>query len=309
MLPDQNPRIPEGINASQDNPLVEFAWLTAAVLLGIVLLVFVLSFTVRWFAPYVPFHWEQTISARFESSIQFESAAGDASCDEQRVAQATLENLARALVNSSLGVAIDGRHRVQSVPVDAYTFRLMPGLSPNAFATLGGHVMVTDALLQEVSSENGLSMVLAHEIAHIQLRHPLEALSRGVLLQLVMGLLLGGGDSAAVGGVVNSGSLLALLSFSRDMELAADARALQILRQHYGHVGGADEFFQSMHSAQDAALWVEFASTHPDSERRLALIARAMGEDVQRKALQPLPRALRPGVQQCKRGAQDAPGS
>ncbi|MEC9410786.1 MAG: M48 family metalloprotease, partial [Pseudomonadota bacterium] len=42
----------------------------------------------------------------------------------------------------------------------------------NAFATSGGNIHVTRGLLDAVNSENGLAMVLAHEYAHIELRHP-----------------------------------------------------------------------------------------------------------------------------------------
>ena len=35
----------------------------------------------------------------------------------------------------------------------------------NAFATLGGHVFVFTGLVDSLDSENGLAMVLAHELA------------------------------------------------------------------------------------------------------------------------------------------------
>lgn len=46
----------------------------------------------------------------------------------------------------------------------------------NAFATIGGHVFIYRGLIDAITSENGLSMVLAHEIAHINNRHPIAAL-------------------------------------------------------------------------------------------------------------------------------------
>ena len=296
MLPEQNPKFPEGINASQDNPLIEFLWLAVALLVSMVVLVMALSFAVRWLAPYVPFSWEQRLSAGVGDYVHSLESQPDAYGAEQQRAEDALRTLATELLDSSFAVPIEGGHQVESVPVEAYRFYLMPATSPNAFATLGGNVMVTSALLGEVESENGLAMVIAHEIAHIQLRHPLEAIGRGVLLQLALGMLVSGGDSAAVGGVVGSGTVLAALSFSRQMELAADARALRILRQHYGHLGGADEFFASMQHAQDAALWVEFASTHPDSEQRLALIHEAMRQDTSTAPLRPVPAGLLHGA-------------
>lgn len=287
-LPRQNPRIPEGINASEDNPLIEFAWLAVTVLLAMAGFLLVLSIAVKWLAPYIPFSWEQGASAAVDHYLESEVELPP----ERLEARAALTDLSRALLASSLELPIGDRPAGEVVPVDAFRFHLVPGASPNAFATLGANVMVTEGLLRQVQSENGLAMVIAHEIAHVQLRHPIESMGRGLLLQLVLGVVLGTTDNSAVGGLLSSGSLLTLLSFSRDMELAADARALQILKLHYGHLGGADEFFRAMDSAGSEDDWLEFTSTHPDTDRRLALIDSAMREDGVVLALRNLPRRL-----------------
>ena len=41
----------------------------------------------------------------------------------------------------------------------------------NAFATVGGHLIVNRGLLRDCRNESELAGVLSHEIAHIQLRH------------------------------------------------------------------------------------------------------------------------------------------
>ena len=46
----------------------------------------------------------------------------------------------------------------------------------NAFATSGGHILVTRGLLTRVSSEDQIAAVLAHEISHIQLKHSIGAI-------------------------------------------------------------------------------------------------------------------------------------
>ena len=84
----------------------------------------------------------------------------------------------------------------------------------NAFATLGGHIVVYPGLLEAVPDENALAMVLAHEIAHVRHRHPIVGLSRS----------------------------------------AADATALETLARAYGHVGGADRFFRHGGAAGTAKL-------------------------------------------------------
>ena len=46
----------------------------------------------------------------------------------------------------------------------------------NAFATSGGHILITRGLLACTDSEDSLAAVLAHEIAHIQLQHSIKAI-------------------------------------------------------------------------------------------------------------------------------------
>jgi predicted Zn-dependent protease len=53
----------------------------------------------------------------------------------------------------------------------------------NAFATSGGHIFVTRGLIDAADSEDALAAVIAHEIAHIQLRHGLQLISDTQLLR------------------------------------------------------------------------------------------------------------------------------
>ena len=54
-LSEGNPRIPEGINASEENPLKEFAQLALGVTASVGMLVVILSLAAQWLAPFVPF--------------------------------------------------------------------------------------------------------------------------------------------------------------------------------------------------------------------------------------------------------------
>ena len=290
-LSEGNPRIPEGINASEENPLKEFAQLALSVTAGVVMLVLILSLAAQWLAPFVPFSWEQKASPAIVDYLAEES-------EELAAAEAATVKLAQQLLQASLQIDIDGEKPAQLVPPKAFRFHLKDADMPNAFATLGANVLLTDALLHKVSSENGLAMVIAHEIAHVQLRHPIEAAGRGIVIQLTLAAVVGSSGNNMLGGVLTSGGVLTMLSFNRDMELDADARALEILRLHYGHVGGADEFFLAMEEEHDSEEWLEFAQTHPSTERRLKQIREAMRSDTSSAPLRELPVALdRPKLQ------------
>lgn len=261
----RNPKLPEGINASQENPLVEFMLMLAGLLLALVVLVGVLSVAAQWMAPKMPFAWEQRLASPVEEAVEDNAVEDDAVDDSvaagEQDSQFTMAELALQELGQSLTLT--------QGPIGdiVYQFHLLDEDAPNAFATLGGHIFVTTGLLQAIESENGLAMVVAHEMAHINYRHPIQALSRGVLFQLVLGLL--GADTGAVQALMTQTGMLTLLSFNRDMEREADASALQLLTNHYGHVSGAEEFFSHMSEGEDEDRWQVFFETHPGLHERL----------------------------------------
>lgn len=57
-------------------------------------------------------------------------------------------------------------------------FGVLDSNSINAFATPGGHIVVTQGLLRRMRSEAELAGVLAHEIAHVLRKHHLAAMKK-----------------------------------------------------------------------------------------------------------------------------------
>ena len=282
-IPTHNPRIPEGINASEEHPLKEFLQLLIGISLALIIAVVLLGFLIKLAAPYIPFKWELALAPSLNDFIEGESVG-----ELTQTRQTALIELGQKLLAAT---------ESKEIAAKDFTFHFVAADSSNAYATLGGHIVITDDLMHDVSSENGLAMVMAHEIAHIQLRHPIESTSRRVLIQLLLSIVTGSTGSQLPGGVLSSTSALTLLGFSRDMESAADQRALDILRQHYGHLGGADEFFRTMESEEASARWLEFTQTHPNVGRRLEVIQQAMKAESPAIPLIPLSQTLR-GIEQ-----------
>ncbi len=257
----QNPKIPENINASAENPLSEFALMLAGVIVAIVIFVVIISFSIGLLAPLAPFSWEQRITELYSQSID----TGEIESAEFKAAEQALIELGNEVSQS-----ID-------YPEDmVFHFHLMEESTPNAFATLGGHIFVTTGLLRYTSTENALAMVLAHEMGHIKYRHPIQALGRGVLFQLMAVLITGNQGSTAVQSLLSQAGMLTLLSFNRDMEREADAEAVSALLKRYGHLAGSDEFFSRMLAEQGSTEWLEMFQTHPDVETRLTEIQQQM---------------------------------
>ena len=268
MRATKNPKIPEGINASEDNPLHEFALLLAGVSGILIVVVVVLSLLVEVLVSFMPFRWEQKVTGYYEQNLVSDDLVSVVSEVEHafNLAEFSIAELGEKLANQA------------GLPDEmTVSFHLMEEAAPNAFATIGGHIFVTTGLLQEVSSENALAMVLAHEIGHIVHRHPIQALSRGVLLQLLLSLITGNQDSAVLQSVLGQTGLLTILRFNRDMEHEADVKAVSVLTKRYGYLKGANEFFQSM-SENSEAEWQVVFQTHPGVESRIDFINASAGE-------------------------------
>ncbi|MGM0563905.1 MAG: M48 family metallopeptidase [Pseudomonadota bacterium] len=272
----ENPQIPEGINASEENPLKEFCILVTGVLGALIVAILVLSFFAQKLAVYMPFEWEREVVSAWE--FEDSEAAEEQGEDMTRAKRRALQALAEDLI-PHMGLPEEMSIRVHYVDSDV----------PNAFATIGGHVFIHQGLIDAVDSENGLAMVLAHEIAHVQHRHPIQSLSRGVIVQLLLSAVMGSNQNLQA--VIGQTGMLTMLSFNREMERESDRSALVALEAHYGHTHGAERFFETVNEKHDQPEWSEFFATHPDTDLRIEAIRATQGNGPA-PVLEPLPEVL-----------------
>ena len=284
-FPNENPKLPENINNSYESPLVDFLSM-AAVLLGVILiLTFAIGWSASWVGPQIPRNWEPDISL-----------ANTGLSEEDLRIEVYLQNLLMQLTARDTSAQDTTTGDTTAEPI-ALTLHYLPEVDvANAFATAGGNIHVTAGLLRAVESENGLAMVLAHEYAHIELRHPailmLEQLGH-TLLYAFLGL----GETGA-GAFAQSTGMATLMSFSRDMERSADLRASELLTTHYGHTAGASELFRHLLEEDEVeegratsswGLW----QSHPDTQERIERLESSVGNRHKKggeaDALRPLP--------------------
>lgn len=142
----------------------------------------------------------------------------------------------------------------------------------NAMATLGGHIMIYQGLLDQMPNENALAMVVAHEIAHIKHRDPIVAMGRGITMGVALMSIMGLSDSSVSQQIIGTAGELTALSFSRKQEREADLAALHAVNQHYGHVAAADSIFEHFKSQEGSLDRLALFSTHPLSEERIKAI-------------------------------------
>ncbi len=265
----ETPELPEHVNAPTTKPVREFVGILIAVVAVIGTLCAVVWWSASWLARQTPFGWEtelvgETILGPFEAET-----------DSERT-------LALREIAERLRV-------VMALPVDMpIRVHYSPSEVPNAFATLGGHIVITRGLIDLVDSENALAMVLAHEIAHVEHRDPIGSLGGGLALGLLIASITGGGTD-----VTAIGASLTQLSFSRKQEYAADTAALDALQALYGHTAGAEQFFAKVQDIDPVSGAIpSFLSTHPHAADRLQRIVERQSMEPTERPQTPLPEAL-----------------
>jgi predicted Zn-dependent protease len=159
-----------------------------------------------------------------------------------------------------------------------YSFFVLDSPEINAFASPGGHILVTRGLLELTTSEDELAAVLAHEIAHVALGHGLASVQSVRLAQIASDFALQAGKvsgsdvadfTAAFGGAISDiAKTLVISGYSQSFELQADLEARRILVQA-GYDPLALEHLIARLPHRTSSSQEGFAVTHPDPDIRI----------------------------------------
>ena len=137
----------------------------------------------------------------------------------------------------------------------------------NAFCTPGGYIYVYTGLIKYLDSEDELAGVLGHEIAHADLRHSTEQMTKqygvGLLFQLIFG------SSSTISSMAGS---LVNLGFSRADETEADMQSVIYLNDTEYDARGAARFFEKLDAEGNGRGQLQFLNTHPNPGNRVEKI-------------------------------------
>lgn len=152
----------------------------------------------------------------------------------------------------------------------------------NAFCTPGGYIYVYTGLIRQVQSMDELAGVLAHEVAHGDLRHSTDQLTKTYGIRVLLSLILEG-DMELLASI---GAGLLDLSFSRGDESEADRYAVRYLSDTRYDPKAFASFFDRLSKSGGDMGMMQFLSTHPDPGNRVEKIheeweiqGSAQGED------------------------------
>jgi predicted Zn-dependent protease len=166
-----------------------------------------------------------------------------------------------------------------------WEYHLVEDKQVNAWCMPGGKVVVYTGILPLTKDENGLAVVLGHEIAHAVANHGGERMSQALLVQMG-GLTLDAALSqspnqtndlflAAYGVGAQVG---VLLPYSRVQESEADHLGLIFMSMAGYDPHGAVAFWERMMAAQKGKTTPEFLSDHPADARRVEDIQKLLPE-------------------------------
>ncbi|ADQ80189.1 peptidase M48 Ste24p [Paludibacter propionicigenes WB4] len=158
----------------------------------------------------------------------------------------------------------------------AWEFNLVKDTTMNAFCMPGGKVVVFEGILPVTKNEVGLAVVLGHEIAHAIAKHSNERMSQQMLVQYGASLtdLLTSKKSditrSTIGTIYGIGSQYGvMLPYSRKHEYEADKLGLIFLAMAGYDPNEAINFWGRM-ADKAGNKPIEFMSTHPSDENRIA---------------------------------------
>ncbi len=157
-----------------------------------------------------------------------------------------------------------------------WEFNLINSPQANAFALPGGKVAVYSGLLPVAANEDGLAVVMGHEIAHAIARHGAERMAQQRLQQIgsiAINMSVSDMDLTArrmVMGAFGLGSQFGLLlPFSRKHESEADYMGLLFMARACYNPEEAPKLWERMAKASSGRAPAEFMSTHPNPETRI----------------------------------------
>lgn len=155
----------------------------------------------------------------------------------------------------------------------------------NAFALPDGTVVLTDELVALATNDEQIGAVMLHEIGHVIGRHGLRAALHNAGLATLL-VIVAGDVSSANSLLVTLPTLLVQTAYSRDMETEADIYAVQGMRAREMDPKQLLAMLRRLEQAHDIESdadrqedsWLDYLSTHPLGENRLAPLRAAIAE-------------------------------
>lgn len=142
----------------------------------------------------------------------------------------------------------------------------------NAFAAPGGKLYFYTGLMKYLDNGSHLAGIMAHEMAHVELRHSAKQMQSAYGMNIAASILFGTDKSQLETIITDITAGLAGLQFSREDEYQADKYSVIYLSGTNYHPKGIAGFFEKLNATGKTNDSWEVLSTHPSDANRLANI-------------------------------------
>ena len=153
-----------------------------------------------------------------------------------------------------------------------FKFNIVSSKEVNAFALPGGFIFVTDALLEKCQFDRDeIAFVLAHEMVHVVLRHPLKRILSNFSLKIVENVVRTRGTT----GQLAKRALSSFLrnGYSRENELEADKYGVRLITSAGFDASGAFRLLNHLRqNKSDNPDIFNYFSSHPPIDERMGQI-------------------------------------
>jgi len=141
----------------------------------------------------------------------------------------------------------------------------------NALCYPNGNIYITSSFYKELKTDEELTFVIAHEMAHYRHKDHLLNLRRGLSNGVVLILLsIANPDNNNVAAVVEDGLNITDLKFSRGVEEKADKYAIAVMNKLYGNTDAGVKVMNILKEKNH--FNIEFISSHPNLDKRINYI-------------------------------------
>lgn len=176
-------------------------------------------------------------------------------------------------------------NRTRDLAGYAWEFNLVKSKEVNAWCMPGGKVVFYTGIMPVCRDDNGVAVVMGHEVAHAVAKHGAERMTQNLIAQaggLALGAALHSRSQetqrlwmSAFGVGAQYG---VLMPFSRTQESEADRLGLIFMAMAGYDPHHAVSFWQRMAQASRGQKPAEFMSTHPSDEHRIEQIQEELPE-------------------------------
>ncbi|MDH4262618.1 MAG: M48 family metallopeptidase [Spirochaetia bacterium] len=208
----------------------------------------------------IPVKWDEKIGELGYPSAIASMAPGSTKIEDKYVLQSIEE------IKNRLSVSL------KNTPFK-YNITVLKSPVENAFALPGGKIVIFTGILLKVDSPEELAGILAHEIMHVEKRHAMKQIVSRMGLSVLFQVIVG--DMADAGSVIlEVGSELLSLGYSRNMETEADKEGIILLSNAGIPADGMIQFFKKMSENEKELKSMSWLLTHPLSEKRADELAK-----------------------------------